>query len=266
MGRLYKRNVEVIIGPDDGTALSIKDLFIEFEITKRISSKPSEGVVRIYNLSDSSENKIRDIGTRIRFLAGYDGVYDLIYDGDIRKIDKDNPHPDKTTTITLGGNLFKLTDAIFNQSYSGAVPVRQVVEDAVPSFGVDAVGFDRIPDANLNDFSFTGRTSDLLDQILKPLDIQWYEDNGFVKFSNKGQTTGTVFVLRPGSGLVGSPSVTADGVKFVFLLNGKIRPNVPVKIESEKVNGIYKSTQILYAGDNRAGDYFGEGLGVEIEQ
>ena len=127
-------------------------------------------------------------------------------------------------------------------------------------------GLELIPDSVLNDFSFTGRTADLYDQILKPLDINWYEEDGFIQFTVVGSSTEAVSVLNASSGLIGSPSVTEDGVKAISLLNSNIRPGGRVKIESNLVTGIYKVTEVLYYGDNREGDFFTEFLGVEIEQ
>ena len=259
--RLYKRYIQVVVGNDD-SAISIDSLFITFEIKKGISGKPSEGTVKIYNLNNTSEAKIQDTGERIRIFAGYDGNKDMLYDGDIRKIEKDKQRLDRICTITIGGNVFKLTAAFFNKSYQGAVSVSQVVQDAIPSFGMSATSIDKIPASNLNNFAFTGRTSDLLDRILNPLNVQWFENDGFIKFSKRGESTETVFVLKPGTGLVGFPSLTDDGVKFKALLNGQIKIEGRVKIESSLVKGLYKITELIYRGDNRDGEFLVECSGV----
>ena len=261
--RLYKRYIQIIIGNDD-SALSIDALYITFEIEKVLSGKPSDGIVNIYNLNDTSEAKIKETGERVRVFAGYDENKDLIYDGDIRKIEKNKQGLDRIVTITLGGNVFKLTNAFFNKSYAGAVSVSQVVSDAVPSFGISAVGLDAIPASTLTDFAFTGRTSDLLDRILNPLNVQWFENDGFINISMRGEATESVFILKPGTGLIDSPSLTDEGLSFKALLNGRIKINSRVKIESRVVNGLYKVTQAVYNGDNRDGDFFVQCLGVAV--
>ena len=263
--RLYKRALQIIVGADDGTAVTIEGLYITFEIKKTLSSTPNEGIVRIYNLSDSTETIIKDTGTRIRVKGGYQGEYDLLFDGDIRKVERDRQQQDRITTITLGGNVFAITDAIANVSYDGPVTVLKVIQDTISSFALSTAGLELIQDSMLNDFSFTGRTADLYDQILKPIDIEWYENDGFIQFSEVGNSTETVAVLNSSSGLIGSPSVTDDGVKAISLLNANIRPGGRVKIESELVTGIYKVSQVLYHGDNRDGDFFTEFLGVDSE-
>lgn len=264
--RIYKRIIRVVIGEDDGTALSIDSLYIQIEVKKAISGKPSEGSVNIYNLAASTEDRIREKGVRIRIFAGYDDQPSLIHDGDIRRVDRDRTNVDRITRITIGGKVVKLSEAVFNQSYSGQVSVRQIVEDAIPSFGIDAINLDQIPDdAFLYDFSFTGKTSVLLDKILNPIKVQWYENDNFIKFSLRGQGLDPVVLLTKDTGLIGSASVTDKGIKFKSVLNGRIIMGDRVKIESELVNGTYKVIQLLHKGDNREGDFITEGMGTDIE-
>lgn len=264
--RIYKRIIRVVIGEDDGTAISIDSLYIQIEVKKVISGKPNEGYVNIYNLAKSTEDRIREKGVRIRVFAGYDDQPTLIHDGDIRRVDRDRTDVDRITTITIGGNVVKLSQAIFNQSYSGQVQVKQIVQDAIPSFGIDAINLDQIPnDAFLYDFSFTGKTGDLLDKILDPIKVQWYENDNFIKFSLRGQGLDPVIFLTKNTGLIGSASVTDKGIKFRSVLNGRIAIGDRIKIESQLVSGTYKVIQALHKGDNREGEFITEGMGTEIE-
>lgn len=263
---IYNRIVRVVVGQEDNTALSIDSLFIKFEIKKLISGKPNEGFVSIYNLSSISENRIKEKGIRVRLLAGYDNSPILIHDGDIRRVSRDPGLTDRITTISLGGNMFKLSQAIFDKSYSGQISVKQVVVDAVPSFGIDPIDLEQIPDnAFLYDYSFTGKTADMLDEILRPIGVQWFEDDNFIKFSSKGNALEDVVLLNKDTGLVGHPSVTDKGIKFRSTLNGRIKMNNRVRIESSNVTGVFKVGQVFHKGDNREGKFETEGIGVELE-
>ena len=154
--RIYKRIVRVVIGEEEGSALSIDSLYIQIEVKKDLSGKPNEGEVRIYNLAQSTEDRIREKGVRIRIFAGYDNQPILIHDGDIRRVDRSRTNVDRITIITIGGNVIKLSQATFNQSYSGQIQVKQIVIDSIPAFQMDAVNLDQIPeDAFLYDFSLT---------------------------------------------------------------------------------------------------------------
>jgi len=269
MSRIYKRIIRTVIGQEDSDAISIESLYTQIEIKKGISGKPNEGFSNIFNLSEATENQIQEKGERVRIFAGYDGEPILLHDGDIRRIDRARKPPDRITSVVLGGNTIKLSQAVFNKSYSGRITRKQIVEDAIPSFNLEATDIDQIPssgtDAYLYDFSFTGKTGVLLDKILNPIGVQWFETDNFIKFSLSKQPLDSVVVLNAGSGLIGSPTVTEKGVKFKAALNGRIELNGRIQLESEVVSGIFKVIELMHKGDNREGDFVTEGVGTEIE-
>jgi len=274
---LPKRIINVQIGNGEGTALSIgtserNSTYIQMEIMKNISSKVNEGVVRMFNLSDSTENQIREKGKRVRVFAGYNGKPILIHDGEITRVDRDPDEEslNRITSVSLAGKLIKISQSIFNKAYSGQVAVKQIVQDAIPTFGLDYADIDQIPDNEfLNDYSFTGKTSDLLDEILDPIKIQWFENDNFIRFSAREktpETTESVVLLNSNTGLIGSASITEKGAKFTSRLNGRITLNSQIKIESNLVNGVYKVIQTLNSGDNRTGKFTSEGIVTNIVQ
>ncbi len=267
MSKLYKRTIKTVIGQNDGDALSIDKLYTQIEIKKMISGKPNEGFSSIFNLSESIVNQIKESGVRIRIFAGHDTRLVLLHDGDIRRVERNNQPPDKITTIILGGNMIKLSKAVFNRSYLGQVSVKQITKDAIPTFNISALDLDQIPDdAFFYDFSFTGKTGVLLDKILNPIGVQWFESDNFIKFSSNKKALEDVVLLNKNTGLIGSPTITDKGIKFRSVLNGRILLNNRIKISSELVNGVYKVIQILHKGDNREGEFVTEGIGTEIEQ
>lgn len=280
--RQYKRNIRVIIGEDDGEAVEIEGLFIRFEINKEADSKPNEGTIRIYNLNESTETQIRQRGVRVRLLAGYDGDFALVFDGDIRKVEKERHGVDRISVITIGGNVFRLTNAEFIRSYEGAVSLKTIVSDALPSFNLAQGAVDMLPDnVFLHDFAWSGRTYDLLDRVLRPQGIQWYETDGEINFSVNGATQDDlIYVINADTGMIGSPTIADNGLRVQTLLNPRLRITGRVRIESLVIDdaaaqndvsarageyqGIYKITKILHTGDNRAGHYFSEAVVVPV--
>lgn len=281
--RLYKRDLSVIIGSDISEVL-IKDLYIVVEIKKEAQSTPAEGTVRIYNLNETNETLVRTKGERIRIIGGYEGGTGLLFDGDIRKVERDRESTDRITTITLGGNVEKLTQATFIRSYEGQVRIRDIVQDIVPSFALGIEGLSGIPSGFVtNDFAWSGRSADALTRLLEPIGVLWYEDGGIISFSIEGVVGPDVaYVLRSGTGLIGSPSVTDKGVKARVLMNPRITVNSRVQIISDVLQrsaqgdaqnaraaesqGFYKVTQVLHKGDNRDGEYVTEILAVDINE
>ncbi len=282
--RQYKRSLEVIVG-DDEQEVSIRDLLIQIEIKQEAHFKPAEGFVKIYNLNETNETRIRNQFTRIRVVGGYEGSESLLFDGDIRKVERDREGINRVTVITLGGNVFRLTNAEFNRSYEGVVTVRQIIADAIPSLQLPSDSLNIIPDsAALYDFAWSGRTVDLMERVLSPLDIQWFEDNGLIKFSLQGEPENRiVFDINRQSGMIASPSVTDnDGVKVKSLLNPRLRVNSLVRIRSDildfpaqgdatsaragEATGFYKITKVVHRGDNRRGEYVSEIIGASVTE
>ncbi len=215
--------------------------------------------------------------------AGYPGQTGLIFDGDIRSIIRGRDGVDRVTNIKLGGNVLKMTQARFSKSYSGNVSIRQIITDAIPSFGLTVESLDLLPEIQKADFAFDGRTSDLLDRLLPPNGIEWHESDGIITFSIIGKANGIVTfpVITARSGLVGIPGQTEKkGIKFTSLLNPFLAIGKPVRIESDvlgspgggraqnlrsaETSGVYKITTITHRGETRGVPFYTDVEGIPV--
>lgn len=271
--RVFKRQIRVTIRD---TVIITNPLVIYIEIKKEASSSPGEGAVNIYNLNETTETLIRNRTESIQVEAGYDGRLNTILVGQIRRVERDREGLDRVTKITVGGHVENLTGAIFSRSYAGTVPTRTVVRDALNSIGLTTAPVDIIPaSATLTDFTWSARATDALDQILRPLGLYWYEDDGVVRVSRPGSpTVSDIVVLNSQTGLVGTPSITDEGVKATSFLNPAIVVGGTVQITAESLTsaasgtaqsgraaesqGFYKVTQLVHKGDNWDGDFLTE--------
>ncbi len=277
MALLFKRNVEIQIGDDDD-ALKIPNSFkIAFTVQKTLGSKSAQGNVTILNLSDESRSFIRTRGKRIRVFAGYDGEYSLLHDGDILRTAPVDEGANRKLIIYFQGRVFSTNSASFTKSYQNTISVRQIVKDSLPSFGLtfDQEIINKIPaDYTVPSFSFNGKTSKMLDSLLQPINIQWFERNSQLLFSKKNEvdTTGDVQVLNSNTGLIKTAVQTDRGVNTTSLLNTKLQVGDAVKIESDIASGasfntyfvakqkkdavgFYKIIQATYQGDNWDGKF-----------
>ena len=141
----YPRAVRVIVGDADA-ALQIEDLLIAFEIRREANATPASGEITIYNLNESNETRIRPRGQRVQLFAGYAGQLNLLADGEVRRVYRERKNLDRVTRIAFGGKIKARTQAMFNHSYEGQVPLHEVVRDAVAAFGTLTLGsLDAIP-------------------------------------------------------------------------------------------------------------------------
>ena len=293
---LFRRNVQVIVRTAQGE-LAFEKLFIKFEVKREASSASASGKIEIYNLNESNEARIRERGQPIKLLAGYGDRLDLLAEGTTGNINREREGLDRITRIEYHGNVERLIGATFNHAYLGLVPVRQIVKDAiagregreVASPG-DPGGFPALPgiqglalgpvdaipeDATEMDFSFDGPVKKLLTQLLRPLGVEWYEDNGVIRFSRRGMSTDDrVVVISEGSGMIGSPTITDDGIKIRTLLDPRLGLDSRIRVDSRvrgraasgdaanqrvfEASGDHKVLTLVHQGDNREGDFFTE--------
>lgn len=240
----------VEINPGEDTA---RHNYVTFELKRDNAEQPSEGSVSIYGLNTQTESLIREEGERVRILAGYAGNVQLVFDGDIRRIDKIKPSgQDRRTDIIIGGNVVKQTAGIFNKSYSGPVAVSQIVADAVPTMNLFYRDLLQIPVSFIEDFTYSGKTTDLLTRILQPLGVIWREQDGFIEFSAAGKYSDlTTVYLGPDSGMLGSPTISEGGrIKVLSLFNPLIVPGHPIVLKSETRSRERYPAGVVVGGDN----------------
>lgn len=271
---LFGRNAQVVVG-DDKEAIKIPAEFsqnqikIEFSIRKTFTGKhPKDNYISVYNLSDATQSFITKRAQRIRLYAGYGTDLPIIFDGQITTIDNGRYRLESILKMTLGDSIYNINDAFFSQSYRGAVDVKTIINDAVTSFGISAVGISDIPTKQLNNFAFHGQTKTLFTKLLDPMGIDWYSENGIIRFSKRGKARsdiGTV-LLSEDTGMIESPRKTDKGIRVTSLLNNNLILGGLVKIESSTLtrggngrtanqlsysaDGVYKINEITHMGNN----------------
>lgn len=270
--RLYKRSIKVIVGDSDSPRgpLEFTNLRMTFEIKKNLDSTPAEGFVSIYNLTEANQAFIVNKADRVRVLAGYDGDYSLLFDGDIANIDRERRELDRITTIWLGGNVFKLTDAYVSLSFSGPVTLKDIIKQAIPTFNLQGIqGLDTLPDETLHNYAYSGKTGDLLDSLLHYHFYDWFEEDGYiVVLPPNGVFDDQIPLISSATGMVGSPAKTEEGIKVTTLLRPGLRPGSVFEVDAynPEYNAYWKVRQQFLRGDNRKNQFTAELDGIPYEQ
>ena len=276
MAKLFLRQLSAQIGDSDEAVKITNDFKIAIDINKRIEAASAAGHITFYNLSGDTKALIRDRGQRVRITGGYDKNTELLHDGDIQRVEAQDDGVNRETIVYLGAKVFKTTQAVFNKSYQGSVQVRQIVQDALPTFDVpysqDILNV--IPTSEtINNFCFNGRTVDLMDQLLKPQQLQFFNQNNQLLISDEAKALtndeSDVVVLNATSGLIKTALRTDRGVNVTALLNPRLQPGRIVKIESNVITdssyrtdkpeqiatGFFKIVQTDFQGSNWDGPF-----------
>lgn len=250
--------------------LNDHELKVAFNISKGISGSSNTAEIKIWNLSENHRNSVGKELDDVMVEAGYipptgSGNVGIIFLGQIRDVEHTREGPDIVTTLSCGEGDKAFRKATISKTYPKGTPVKDVVEGIYEQFEKQGIkkGEWKFPE-NMEDFkrpySMCGACSREMNTIGRGKGFYWSIQNGTMEvIPGDGHLPGVV-LLSPTSGLIGTPTITDNGVKAQALLNPEIRPNRTVKIESEVLemngeDGIYRVSQIEYSGDNRGGSF-----------
>ena len=308
----FIRNVEIVVGRDND-AISIRDLYVSFDIKKEAHGTPANGSVSIYNLSADVENRIRQRDVRVQVLTGYaydpetrrqkpanrlDEDLSLLFEGDVRQVERErgdlikheittrgreerrrrqglepptpNPHAstkqrlNRITKLNVGGMIASRREAMFEKSYGeGYVALRTLLRDIAATFKDINLGpLDAVrPGHALKDYAFSGPSVEALEAIVPPFGLRWYIEDSVMKFASVIDPNINIrpdWVVNEQNGMIGSPSVTDDGLRVRTLLDPRYRLEDYMVVESRLTSdlGVHRIFSIHHQGDNRAGDFF----------
>ncbi len=248
------------------------DIKIEFNIHQTISSSANSAEISIYNLAESSRNGIGKEFDAITLEAGYmppddDGNVGIIFRGAVRDVEHRREGADIITTISCGDGDKALRRATISKSYPRGTPVKEVVEDIYKELEKDGVkrGEWKFPES-VEDKKFKrpyaacGSCAREMDTIGRGNGFYWSVQNETMEIIPGDGYIGSLVLLTPQTGLIGTPAITDNGVRATALLNPAIRPNRRVKIISDTLNmnasdSVYRVSEVTYSGNNMDGEF-----------
>jgi hypothetical protein len=284
---LYRRNVQVQITHANadapallsrgGEVLSIpknpfdETLKIDFNIATQGHSQSDVSYIELYNLNDKTQSFIKDKQSKVKLLVGYGKNIAIVFDGEITKVMTTRKNGNMVTKIELSLNTDLITSAHFSRTYAGLISIKTIIQDALPTFNLPYQNLEVVPDIQIYNFTFDGRTKDLLDSLLKPAKVNWYMDKNIVYFSLIGKPVSEdVFVITPENGLIDYPVKTDTGVNVNILYNPQVAlgSHMELKLDNktttldgrrtnlfiQELNGKYKVVSAYHKGSSYDGD------------
>lgn len=277
MARQYKRAYDLTIIPTDGDARVIKDLRINFEITKSILSFPNLCRLNIYNPNEDTLAALQNKFTKIVLNAGYEGDVKLLFKGEVRNVFQNRAGVDRLITVYAGDGERDWQNATFNKTFTENVTISAAIEEVLKSFEEVTVGVvNGLPQVadKLRGQTLSGSSKDILDQFAEEYGFDWSIQDGEVIITPvESPLEGDEAVLvNAATGMIGSPTVTEIGADVTTLLNPRMLPNRALQIESVNADiqlgnlffrdvkrttaeGTYKIQEVTFKGDSREGDW-----------
>ncbi len=253
---IFNRSWAVTIGPKGGEGSKYTQLRTVFDIDKNSTGSSNKAKIEIYNLQAYSRQQFQK-GYIIQLDAGYYGMTETLYLGDITRSESKRHGAEIVTSFECGDAERQLVYAHFDKSYPAGTKFVQVIQDAANTLNLNGVSTGTVIGIQNqifgNGFSFSGTVKSLLNKLLPKQGLEWSIQNGYLQIIPVTAHNGdTAILISNETGLVGVPSQGVGFVQFQCLLNPKILPGCPVAVKSETVNGVFKVRRAHIIGDSHS--------------
>lgn len=247
------------------------ELRVAFSVSRGISGSPNTFELKLWNLAAGNRNAVGKELDEVKLEAGYmppegGGNVGIIAKGNVRDVQHDRVGPDIITTISCGDGDKAYRKATISKTIPKGTSIPDVVEELYKELekqGIDK-GEWKFPDdirTLKRPYSMCGACTRELNNLGRGNKFYWSIQNCVMEvIPGDGHLPGIV-MISPDSGMIGTPSITDNGIKVTALLNPDIRPNRLIKVRSEtlQMNGqgdTYRVSQLDFKGDNTQGDFF----------
>lgn len=257
-----------VVNPSD--EVEQHELRVIFDVSRGISGSPNTFNIKLFNLNKYHRNAVgRELET-VQIEAGYvppegGGNLGIIAKGRIRDYQHDRDGPDIITTVSCGDGDLAYRRATISKTIPKGASVPDVVNELYKELEKQGIskGELKFPDdvkTFKRPYSMCGSCSRELDTLGRGNNFYWSIQNETLEIIPGDGYLGGKILVSPETGMVGTPTITDNGVKVKALLNPDARPNRLVEVRSEVLemnaqNNTYRISQLDFSGDNRDGDF-----------
>lgn len=223
--------------------LDLSELHFQFKTANQDDEGPNNCAIRVYNLSQSTVQKLLKFNyTRVILQAGYEGSFGVIFDGTIKqfKPGRENNTDTYLDILAADGDLGYNFAVINDTAAAGSTPQQRATQVAA--------AFDKYGVKLGQDLAQTGGTlprgkvlfgmarTFMTNESTSRL-ATWSISNGVINIIPlDGYLPGEAVVLNAGTGLIGIPEQTIDGIRCRALLNPRIVVGGRVQIDNALIN------------------------------
>ena len=264
--------------------LEITDLRIAFKIDKNLESTSNTALIEVYNLSEDTRSKLKEVYDIIILEAGYaDGEgLKLLFKGNITESYTKRKGADLITTIESGDGLKAIVETKFNKGFAAGTSAWDILDEILKTFGLPEKITNRLKaiarkkgSKFANAFTSAGSAKKAMDKIIKKLNLEWSVQNGAVKILELEDVDDSpIIILTPDTGLIGLPQrlhnlksreetnntitvgstekdVQRKGWRLEALLFPELEPGGRVKVREEisEIDGQFRIEEIEQRGD-----------------
>lgn len=271
----YLRKARVTFGGPGGfvvnPGLLEKDqLRVKFSVSRGISSSANTFKIDIYNLNESHRNSLGIELDTVMLEVGYtppDGSSNvgIIAKGKIRDYQHDRDGADIISTVSCGDGDKAYRRATISKTLPKGTPLSEVVEEVHKEMKKEGIAKgewsfpEKVKNTKLErPYSMCGSCTRELDTLGRGYGFYWNIQNETMEIiPGDGYLPGMI-LISPETGMIGTPTITDNGIKVKALIQPNARPNRLVKVESQvlrmnRKGEQYRISEITFSGDNQEG-------------
>lgn len=261
---LYDRYAQLIIAPlSGGAGIELVGLRFNFNVKKTKTSEPNTATIKIYNLAQNTRDNIQAKNQGIVLSAGYRDYSERLFVGVIKRLEHKRDNTEIVTEMECKDGGIDLSRSVeFKKSYASGTSKLRIIKDilkAMPHVIEGKISSDATSGVIPGKLALSGGARIVLNKLARAWGFEWSVQNGALNILELG--TGTItnqamaIVLKPNTGLIGSPVKTDRGAKFQSLLIPDIVPGSYITLESEFLSGHYKAETVTHAGDTHGNEW-----------
>lgn len=283
MSQQYLRAIKLILSAADGQAIDLSQLHVQFTISQATIETPASAIIRVYNLSQATLNKITGEFQYVSLSVGYQGTVAPIFQGQIRQFNSGLKQDAVTTMIDLicqdGDKGYNWS--VVNKTLAAGWTHDDAFNALAESFKKNDVGVGYKTQFSPTSFPrgrvfygpARGHMRRLADNAGAYFSIR---DNSINVVGKDEASDKEVIEMNSATGVIGMPEQTIDGIVVTCLINPKIRYNTTVKLDNSAIqtnsisvaygavnytagfsrNGLYKVFSVNTHGDTRGNDWY----------
>lgn len=268
--KLFGRTVKLTVG-----TLEVSQLSITFKTKRNLKPEPNTASITVRNLSARSRKILEAASTVFggtkprlpaRLDAGYGTDLGMLFLGEVRSAVTTVEGPDLISTFETGDSEEEIRKARLNVSYGPRtepeVALRAMAEALGVGEGNVSAAAALLKSKGKAFFGtgviLSGVVHRHLTDFCNSADLEWSVQDGKLQILDRGKPLeGLAVEIGPSTGMIGSPTVDADGhVHARCLLIPDLRPGRKVVFKSKSFSGGYRVIETEHTGDTHGDDWY----------
>lgn len=267
MSQNWMRAYKLSAGPAGGSGFEISQLKINFSLSKTEDETCNNITIQIWNLNEQHKAILDKKDCVVTLYAGYEGDIKHVFTGYVVFCTGEKDGADYRTELTVVDGRVECRDTTISKTYGGSTNSKNIFDDIATEMGIPVKYSDDVEHFDVDDYSFIGNATASLDEMCETGGLSWSIQDGELQIKKKfGVMNSTAYTLSSETGLIGCPkkvrlssenSIDNDqyGYEVTFFMNADIKISDYVYLDSKKVKGYFRVSQISMSGSNLDGDW-----------